>query len=61
MIGLTVKKLRNTDAVKIDNICKKGISFPLKAGSLLKIKGDDPSTSINFPDKDQSYTFHINC
>jgi hypothetical protein len=54
MIALTVKRLRDTDAVKLDNLCKNGISIPLKAASVLDFGYKIPST-------DTTYKINLDC
>jgi len=55
MVALTVKKLKDTDAVKIDNLCKKGITIPIKAGSVID------SNIIKLPQTDENFTINLNC
>jgi len=55
MIALTVKRLRDTNAVKLDNLCKNGITIPMKAGSVLDGLGQ------KLPATDQTFTIKLGC
>ena len=55
MVALTVKRLGETDAIKINNLCKNGISIPVEAGSIVN------SGSIKIPASDETYTIRLDC
>ena len=57
MIALTVKRLRDTNAVKLDNLCKNGITVPVKTGSLLDMFGG----GVKVPENDQTFTIKLDC
>jgi len=57
MIALTVKRIRDTDEVKINNLCKNGITVPVKAGSFLNAL----SGTIKVPANDETFTINLDC
>jgi hypothetical protein len=55
MVALTANMLRKGDQARFDNICKRGITIPMKKGAIVN------SAAIVYPSEDTVFNVSIGC